>query len=98
MYFLNSVFLYWKNIIYYTWFNYPIKTTFYIFLILLFSFLLKKISHRFYLFALLTFPATLMHELTHLTFSVLTFGKPSKIDLIPKKKWEHFDLWICRKQ
>jgi len=83
--FINEVFLYWKNIIYQTYINYPIKTILCIFLIIIFTFLIKKISHRSYLFALFTFPATLMHELTHLTFSVLTFGKPSKINLIPRK-------------
>ena len=66
--------------------QYPHKTFFYLTLIFIFTFLLKiKINNTSYFFALLTSPATIMHELTHLVVSIFTLGKPNKISLIPQK-------------
>jgi len=76
---------YIENLICKTYNAYPLKSIFFITTIIILIFLSKKISKISYSYALLTLPATIMHELSHLTLSVITLGKPVKINLIPKK-------------
>ena len=83
--FLFNTLIYWKEIIIHTYQSYPTKTLIYLILIFILIFFLKKLPQTSYLYALLTLPATIMHELTHLVLSILTFGKPTKINLLPKK-------------
>ena len=63
----------------------PIKCSLYAITIIVILFFLKRIPQNSYFYAIITLPATIMHELSHLTVSIITFGKPTKINLIPKK-------------
>ncbi len=53
-------------------------------IIILILFVFKKINN-FYLISFLTLPGTFMHELMHLLTSFISFGKPVKFTIIPKR-------------
>ncbi len=59
-------------------------TIFSVIIIFVTLFIFKRINN-FYLISLLTLPGTFMHELMHLLASFITFGKPTKFSIIPKK-------------
>ncbi len=56
-----------------------------IILVSLILFLFKILKRRFWIFSLITLPATFMHELMHFIVSLFTLGKPSKLSVFPKK-------------
>lgn len=55
---------------------------------LIFYFILKilKRKGKYYSLFLIALPATLFHELAHYVISYITFGKPVKFSIIPKKE------------
>lgn len=46
-------------------------------------FLFRRLRSRFWLFFHLTFPSTLMHELTHYVVSLVSNGKPQGLSVVP---------------
>lgn len=52
----------------------------------------RKASSNIYATSFLNLPFTALHELAHLTVALLTFGKASKLSLMPKKNGEQYVL------
>ena len=48
-------------------------------------YIFRIFQSRFFLFSLLTLPATFMHELSHFTISMLTHGRPSRFSILPRR-------------
>lgn len=53
--------------------------------IFLFIFIFRKLESKFFIFTIVTLPATIFHELTHFIISLLTGGMPRGFSIIPKK-------------
>lgn len=51
----------------------------------IFLYIFRKLESRFWIFTIVTLPATILHELTHFIISLLTGGKPKGFSIIPKK-------------
>jgi len=54
--------------------------------------LLDRFKCCWYVFALLVFPSTLLHEMSHFLTALITLGKPLRINLIPQRKAGGFQL------
>jgi len=55
-------------------------------------YILNSFKRYFLIFLLFSLPGTIMHELMHLIFSFLTYGKPVKFSLIPRKTQKGYIL------
>jgi hypothetical protein len=54
--------------------------------------LLDRLKHRFAVFALLAFPSTLAHEIMHFVVALIFGGKPSAMQLWPKRQSNNYAL------
>ncbi len=54
--------------------------------------LLDQLKHRFAAFALLAFPSTLAHETMHFVVALILGGKPSTMQLWPKRQGNNYAL------
>lgn len=54
--------------------------------------LLDRLKHRFWIFSLLAFPSTVLHELMHFIVALLTNGKPIAFNVIPRNNDGSYEL------
>lgn len=54
--------------------------------------LLDRLKHRFWIFSLLAFPSTVLHELMHFVVALLTNGKPIAFNVIPRNNGGSYKL------
>jgi hypothetical protein len=60
--------------------------------VILLLYIFSMFKDRVYLFALITLPATFMHELMHFIISLITGGMPRGFSIFPKKSEEGYTL------
>jgi uncharacterized membrane protein len=60
-----------------------LSATFYLLPSVIFGLVIKSFSQRAYLFALMVLVGTIIHEVLHLVFGLLTFARPVSMSIIP---------------